>query len=315
MSRKQEQAGTSRRQKDNLREGMIDYVTESLNENSVDLDLKSTVEILRIINAEDKKVAFAVEEQIPRIASAVKLLVASLKNNGRAFYIGAGTDGRMGVIDAAECPPTFGTSPETIQAIMAGGKEAVFRAQEWVEDEGRTGAGALLEKKPAKGDVLVGLSADGRQDFVLDAIRVARETGLKIIVLTHNPDSEMEKLADVAIVPIVGPEVLLGSTRMKAGITQKMVLTMLSTAAMVKLGRTYGNLMVNIKSKNNKLTERAKRIVRLITGVSYERAAELLKETEGDIKAAVVMVKKNVANDEALGILENAGGDLRRVID
>lgn len=305
----------SRRQKEHLKEGLIDYVTESLNPRSVDIDLKSTEDILHIINEEDKTVAYVVEKEIPHIAKAVEMIVEAFKKGGRLFYAGPGTDGRMGVVDAAECPPTYGTDPDMVQAIMAGGPEAVFRAREWVEDEGKTGGSALLDRKPNSQDIIVGISCDARADFVIEALNKAKELGMKTIAFTNNPDTILHKIADITINPVVGPEVILGSTRMKVGICQKMVLTMLSTAAMVKLGKTHGNLMVNIKPRNNKLIERAKRIIMIITNVNYEQAEEAFKKADGNIKIAVIMLKKNKTKTEAESLLRKSDGSLRTVID
>lgn len=305
----------SRRQKEHLKEGLAEYVTESLNPRSVDIDLKSTKDILHIINEEDKTVAHVVEQEIPHIAQAVDMIVAAFRKNGRLFYAGPGTDGRMGVVDAAECPPTYGTDPDMVQAIMAGGPEAVFRAREWVEDEGETGGSALMDRKPNPQDIIVGISCDARADFVIEALNKAKELGMKAIAFTNNPDTILHKIADIIINPVVGPEVILGSTRMKVGICQKMVLTMLSTAAMVKLGKTYSNLMINIKPRNNKLIERAKRIVMIITHANYEQAEEALKKADWDIKIAVIMLKKNKTKAESESLLRKTDGNLRTAIE
>jgi len=305
----------SRRQKGKLKEGSIDYTTERLNENSINIDLKSTEEILHVINDEDKKVAYVVEKEIPNIAKAVDIMADVIGNGGRVFYVGPGTDGRLGVVDAAECPPTFGIGPGVVEAIMAGGQEAVFKAREWVEDEGNTGAADLAGKNPASKDLIVGISADGRSDYVLDAVRQARAIGSRVIVLVNNPGTELAGLADVAIEPVVGPEVLLGSTRMKVGISQKMVLTMLSTASMIKLGKTYSNLMVNIKSTNNKLIERAKKLVMIATGADYETAEKTLAKADKDVKVSILMLKKGVNSREAVKALQKCGGVVRKALE
>jgi N-acetylmuramic acid 6-phosphate etherase len=261
--------------------------TEARNPASMDIDQKTTLEMLRIINDEDKTVAFAVEKVLPDVARAVDLIVSRLKSGGRLFYIGAGTSGRLGVVDASECPPTFGTPPEWVQGIIAGGKEAVFRSLEGAEDDEATGGRDVATKSLTENDVLVGLSASGRTPYVIGALRYARDVGAVTIGVTCNDNAALKNEVDVFIAPIVGPEVVTGSTRMKAGTAQKMVLNMLSTAAMIQLGRVRSNLMVSLQTLCGKLRERARRIVCMTTGADEKTAEAALETCGGDVRAAI----------------------------
>ncbi|HKJ81991.1 MAG TPA: N-acetylmuramic acid 6-phosphate etherase [Ignavibacteriaceae bacterium] len=290
--------------------------TEQRNKNSMNIDAGSTSEILKIINNEDKTVPLAVEKELPYIEQAVELIVAALKNEGRLLYFGAGTSGRLGVVDASECPPTFGTDPELIQGFIAGGKEAMFRAQEGAEDLEENGAKDVIAAKVNSKDVVCGIAASRRTPYVIGAVKKAKELGAKTLYLTCNPREEFNiKEVDVAICPYVGPEVLMGSTRMKSGTAQKLVLNMLTTASMIRLGKVYENMMIDLQMTNKKLVERSKRIVMTITGANYDEAADVLKKAEGHVKTALVMIKANVSAEEAKTRLQKSDGFVRKAVD
>lgn len=264
-------------------------LTEQRNPASENIDKLATEEVLRIINAEDQKVAAAVAAEIPNIARAVDGIVERLRAGGRLFYIGAGTSGRLGVLDAAECRPTFNVPAELVQGIIAGGEAALARATEASEDDRTAGVADLTARGFAAGDALVGIAASGRTPYVLGAIEAARETGALTIGISCTPNSELAGVAAVAITPLVGPEVVTGSTRMKAGTATKLVLNMLSTAAMVRLGHVYGNLMVNVQPANEKLRERARRIVSEAAGVDPDEAAAWLERAGNHVRTAIDM--------------------------
>lgn len=290
--------------------------TEQRNNKSMDIDARSTSEILKIINNEDKAVPHAVEKELPYIEQAVELIVAALKNEGRLLYFGAGTSGRLGVVDASECPPTFGTDPELIQGFIAGGKEAMFRAQEGAEDLEENGAKDVIAAKVNSGDIVCGIAASRRTPYVVGAVKKAKELGAKTIFVTCNPRSEFDiKEVDVAICPYVGPEVVMGSTRMKSGTAQKLVLNMLTTASMIRLGKVYENMMIDLQMTNKKLVERSKRIVMTITGVHYDEAADFLKKAGGHVKTALVMIKAGVTAGEAKELLVKSDGFVRKAIE
>jgi N-acetylmuramic acid 6-phosphate etherase len=288
--------------------------TEQANPASTGIDTLSTEAALRIINAEDQKVPLAVEAEIPAIARAVDAIVAALEKGGRLFYIGAGTSGRLGVLDASEIPPTYGASPEMVQGIMAGGEVALSRATETTEDDPAIGVRDLLARGFRKGDVLVGLAASGRTPYVLGAIAEARRLGAVTVGICCVPDAELSRAVDIAIAPLGGPEVIAGSTRMKAGTAQKLVLNMISTATFVRLGYVYGNLMINVQPKNHKLVERARRIIAQAAGVPYERAAELLDASGRNVRTAVVMARAGVERAEAERRLAAVGGRIALAI-
>jgi N-acetylmuramic acid 6-phosphate etherase len=262
-------------------------LTEQANPASAHIDALSTVEMLRVINAEDRKVAEAVEREIAAIARAVDAVAEAFGRGGRLFYIGAGTSGRLGVLDASECPPTFGVSPEMVQGIIAGGEGALSRATETTEDDPAIGARDLTDRGFTANDILAGIAASGRTPYVLGAMAEAKRLGAITIGISCTPDSELARAADIAITPLVGPEVIAGSTRMKAGTAQKLVLNMLTTGAFIRMGYVYGNLMVNVQPKNSKLLDRARRIIAQAAGVSYARAAELLAEAGNNVPAAI----------------------------
>lgn len=289
-------------------------MTEGRNPDTMDLDGKSVEEILALVNAEDRKVAPAVAAEIPNIARAVALVVEAMTSGGRLFYVGAGTSGRLGVLDAAECPPTFGTDPELVQGVIAGGYGALVRAVEGAEDDREAGAEALRERGLAARDVVVGIAACRRTPFVAGALGYAREVGARTVYLTANPPDELPVEVDVAISPVVGPEAVMGSTRMKAGSAQKMVLNMLTTTAMVRLGKVYENLMVDLVATSEKLRERGKRILMIAAGLSYDEAASLLGRAGGSVKLALIMHRTGLGVEEARRRLAEAEGWVRRAI-
>lgn len=288
--------------------------TEAINPALADIDALDTETRLRLINAEDATVAAAVGREIPQIARAVQRAAASLRAGGRLFYVGAGTSGRLGVLDAAECPPTFGVSSQMVQGLIAGGSGAMFRAVEGAEDDPDLGAAAIIEADVNERDTVVGISASGQAPFVLGALRQAVKRGAATVALTNNRPSEMEKVAAVTIAPVVGPEILAGSTRLKSGTAQKMVLNMISTGAMIEIGKTYGNLMVDVQTTNRKLQARAVRIVRQVTGASPERIEAALASAGGSAKVAIVTLQTGATPDEARQRLAHAGGFLRRAL-
>jgi N-acetylmuramic acid 6-phosphate etherase len=291
-----------------------DLITESRNPATREIDAKSTIEILQLINNEDHKIAGIVASEIPHIAAAVELLVAAFKNGGKLFYIGAGTSGRLGVLDASECPPTFGVDPEMIQGIIAGGYKALVRSQEGVEDVFEQGAQDLLDHGFSATDVVCGIAASRRTPYVIGALIKAREIGGKTIYLVCNPRSEITIPVDVAICPVVGPEVVMGSTRMKAGTATKLVLNMLTTAAMIRLGKVYENMLVDLQMTSKKLEERSKRTVMQVTGLSYEEASRVLEQAGGHVKTALVMILANVNAEEAQQRLARADGFVRQAL-
>lgn len=286
--------------------------SEQANPQTSDLDLLPTENMLRAINQQDRQVAVAVAEVLPAIARAVDDITARLQEGGCLHYFGAGTSGRLGVLDASECPPTFGVPADLVQGHIAGGERALVRSSEGAEDSLELGARDVLEAGVSAADAVVAIAASGRTPYCIGALRQARERGALTIALVCNRPSQMHEEADIVIDPVVGPEVLSGSTRLKAGTAQKMVLNMISTGVMVRTGRTYGNLMVNVKASNEKLKVRAERLVREITGASDVRGT--LERCEWDVKAAAVMLRRNVSPDEAFHLLEQHGGSLRKAL-
>ncbi len=290
--------------------------TEQRNPRSMEIDAKSTLEILQIINEEDKIVPFAVEQELPYITKAVDTIVESFKEGGRLLYFGAGTSGRLGVVDASECPPTFGTPFGMIEGFIAGGKEAMFRAQEGAEDHEINGANDILKAKVTSKDVVCGIAASRRTPYVVGAVKKAKELGAKTLYITTNPRKDFDiKEVDIAICPYIGPEVIMGSTRMKSGTAQKLVLNMLTTASMIRMGKVYENMMIDLQMTNKKLVERSKKIVMTITGLSYDDASVYLEKAKGHVKTALVMIKANVDYDEAQQRLEKADGFVRKAIE
>lgn len=296
-----------RQQKDQRR-------TEQRNQASKNLDHMSSIEIVRLMNREDRKVAPAVARELPAIARAVDAIVPRMEAGGRLIYVGAGTSGRLGVLDASECPPTFGTSPEDVFALIAGGERALTKPVEGAEDD-RGAARRDLEKTHLAGDdAVVGLAASGTTPYVLAALAYARRRGALTIAITANRKSPLAKAAEIAITPDVGPEILTGSTRLKAGTAQKMVLNMLSTATMVRLGHAYENLMIDLTKTNQKLRDRAKRILVVATGESVSEAEHALRQSKHNLRVALIILKRGVSAEQARKALESAGGDLRRAL-
>lgn len=288
--------------------------TESRNQNTLDIDKVSTIEMLQKINEEDKKVAIAVEKEIPQIADAIDKTVERMHNGGRLIYIGAGTSGRLGILDASECPPTYGVSEELVQGVIAGGQEAIFRAQEGAEDSKELAVKDLKERNITSNDVVVGIAASGRTPYVIGGLEYANEIGALTVSITCNKDSEVSKCAKISIAPVVGPEVVTGSTRLKSGTAQKLVLNMLSTGCMIKLGKVYGNLMVDVQTTNEKLVERAKKIVSEATGLNIEESTKILNETNFDVKLAIFMVLSNLDKNEAKAKLDEAKGYIAKAL-
>jgi N-acetylmuramic acid 6-phosphate etherase len=293
---------------------LADLLTEKTNPDSRGIDARTTPDILRIINNEDAKVAGAVARELPQIALAVDRVVEAIGNGGRLFYIGAGTSGRLGVLDASECPPTYHVAPDLVQGIIAGGAPALERSTEATEDDPEEGKRDLLARGFCSQDVLVGIAASGRTPYVLGAVREARAAGAVTIGISSTPDSELARAVDVAITPLTGPEVIAGSTRMKAGTATKLVLNMISTAVMIRLGHVYGNLMVNVQPRNAKLEDRARRIIAEASGVDSERAGELLRESGGNVKVAIVMARLATDRATAEARLTAADGRISEVL-
>jgi N-acetylmuramic acid 6-phosphate etherase len=288
--------------------------TEARNPRSTDLDRLSTRQILELIHREDATVAAAVRAEISHIEAAVERVLAAFRRGGRLVYVGAGTSGRLGVLDAAECPPTFGSDPSRVVGIIAGGEGALVRAIEGAEDDAAAGVAAVRDRAVGPDDVLVGIAASRRTPFVIAAVEEAKRRGASTVYLTMNPREGIPVEVDVAICPVVGPEVLMGSTRMKSALAQKMVLTMITTAAFVRMGTTYENMMVDLMATSAKLRERGKRVVMTVTGVDYDRAAELLRAAAGSVKVAVVMELADVEAGPARDALEAAEGFTREAV-
>lgn len=289
--------------------------TEERNTSSSNIDALDTIEMLRLINQEDKKVAYAVEAELEHIAAAVDRIAKQLKRGGRLIYCGCGTSGRLGILDAAECPPTYSTDPEQIIGLIAGGKEAVFCAAEGAEDNEAGGAQDLKDIDFRSEDVLVGIAASGRTPYVLGAMEYARALGAHVIGISCCPGSPVEGLAEIAITPFTGPEVVAGSTRMKSGTAQKMILNMLSTGAMIRLGKVYGNLMVDVKPSNEKLIHRCRCIVSEAAGITEDEADVILKQCNYRPKQAIVMRLCSVDADRASSLLEHHEGRVAGVLE
>jgi N-acetylmuramic acid 6-phosphate etherase len=287
-----------------------DLLTETPNPASAEIDALSTTEMLQVINAADQDIATAVGREIPNIAVAIDAIVERLNGGGSLFYIGAGTSGRLGVLDASECPPTFNTPPELVQALIAGGDTALRYSIERAEDDPDQAKCDLQGRGFQPADALVGIAASGRTPYVLGGIEFARTIGALTIGLSCTPHSELAQAVDIAITPLPGPEIVTGSTRMRAGSATKLVLNMLSTGVMIRMGYVYGNLMVNVQPTNEKLEDRARRIIARITGVSYDEASQLLKKA-GSVRTAIMMHKRKLSRSEAEAQLAAAKGRLR----
>lgn len=288
--------------------------TEAINPASLGLDKAPVGEIIDLMVNEDRKVVGAVQKERERIAHGVEILVQALRRGGRIIFVGAGTSGRLGVVEAAEMPPTFGIKPGLVHAVMAGGKSSVFKAREGVEDDYEEGARAIARLKPSPRDVVVGVSASGLTQFVRGALTKSRTAGMKIIFVTCWPGTELQNFVDLVIAPSVGPEVLTGSTRLKAGTATKMVLNMLTTISMVRIGKTYGNLMVDVQTGSEKLKDRARRILGITSGMDYDDADKLLRRARWNVKAAIVMQKTGLNYSGALARLREANDSIREAI-
>jgi N-acetylmuramic acid 6-phosphate etherase len=288
--------------------------TEQPNPASKDLDLKSSLQFVRILNAEDAKIGAAVKRALPQIARAIDAIAAALKKGGRLIYVGTGTSGRIAALDAAEIPPTFGTNPKTVQFIIAGGIKALGEAVEANEDSREFGEQAMAKKKPGSKDVVVGIAASGRTPFTIAAVQYARHHGAKTVAVVCNRESQLGKAAEIEIVIEVGPEAISGSTRMKSGTAQKMVLNMLSSGAMTKLGYIYGNLMINVRTKNYKLAERAITILQRAADVSRENAQAALRTAGNNVPLALMILKTGVSRASAQRALKAADGNVRAAI-
>jgi len=291
-----------------------ELITERQNENTRDIDNLPVEEILRRINAEDKTVPQAVEKVIPEIIKAVEYVVKALRQDGRLFYVGAGTSGRLGVLDASECPPTFQSSPDQVQGIIAGGRDALVRSIEGAEDYPEDGAEALRQVNISSKDVVCGIASSGKTPFVIGALNYARKHDIPTIAIICNPVKNLDVEADVLINPIVGPEVITGSTRMKAGTATKLILNMITTTTMIRLGKVYGNLMVDLTAVNDKLVDRAQRIVMQVTGVDRQQAAHTLDQAEYKVKNAILMLQKNIGYRESIRLLDAWDGILRKAL-
>lgn len=289
-------------------------LTEQRNPASMQIDMAATYEIVSIINTEDHLVPIAVRRELAYVAQAVDIVVEAFQNGGRLLYVGAGTSGRLGVLDASECPPTYGVPYDMVQGVMAGGIAAIFRPQEGAEDKPDQAAADLQNLDLKAQDVVCGIAASSRTPYVLGALTYAQKVGAKTLFVTTNPRQNLKILVDVAICPEVGPEVVMGSTRMKSGTAQKLVLNMITTAAMIRLGKVYENMMVDLQLTNQKLLERSKRIVMLATECSYEQAQSALEESEGHVKTAIVMILTQCTKGVAQLKLASAGGFVRGAI-
>ncbi len=290
-------------------------ITEKQNPETCGIDNMTVEQILSIINDQDKTVPFAVEKEIPYIAKAVEIVVNAMNNGGRLIYIGAGTSGRLGVLDASEIPPTFGADPKMVQGIIAGGRDALVRAQEGAEDKKDVGAQELMKLNFTNKDVACGISASRITPYVVGAIEKANEMGAKTIYITCTNREQLELDVDVAICPVVGPEVIMGSTRMKSGTAEKLVLNMLTTTTMIRLGKVYNNMMVDLEMTSKKLEERSRRTVVMVTGVDYDTAEKVLKDANGHVKTALVMILKKVNPDEARRRLQASDGFVRGALE
>ncbi|WP_062514328.1 N-acetylmuramic acid 6-phosphate etherase [Halobacillus sp. KGW1] len=298
-----------------MTDSLASLTTEQRNERTKELDRMTTAEILTVMNEEDQKVAEAVRQVLPQITKAVDRISEALKRGGRLFYVGAGTSGRLGVLDASECPPTFQVDYDMVQAVMAGGGEAFFKAKENSEDDERQGEEDLQQKKVSTMDVVVGITASGRTPYPIGALKAARRVGAFTVSLSCNEASEISTFADCPIEVIVGPEVLTGSTRLKSASAHKMVLNMLSTVSMVKLGKVYENLMVDVHASNHKLRERAKSILMESTKTKYEEAESALEQADMQVKPAILMLLKSVSYEEAQTLLTAHDGQLREALE
>ncbi len=289
-------------------------LTEERNPLTKDIDTLPTLDMLTLINAEDQKVALAVRDELPKIAAAVDAIATRMQRGGRLIYIGAGTSGRLGVLDASECPPTFGTLPELVVGLIAGGAAALTEAIEGAEDDREGGAREIAELDVNENDSVIGVAASGRTPYAIGGLQEAKTRGALTVSIACNSSSPLGELAEISIAPVVGSEVLSGSTRLKAGTAQKMVLNMISTAVMIRLGKTYSNLMVDVQATNAKLRQRARQIVAEATGLDLQRATEILSACNGEIKTAIVAVMAGISPELARMRLKETGGYVRKAI-
>ncbi len=289
-------------------------VTEKTNPKTKNIDRLSTRKILRLINSEDAMVASAVRKELPYIARAVEMAIETFKQGGRLFYLGAGTSGRLGVLDAAECPPTFGTDPRMIKGIIAGGSRSLIRSQEGVEDNIKAAREDIDKQKIGRRDLVIGITASKRTPYVLEGLRKAKGRRAKTIFLSCNPRKTAPTEFDLAICPVVGPEVIAGSSRLKAGTAQKMILNMITTTAMIRSGKVYGNRMVDLRAASEKLKERSKKVLIDICGLSYRDAGQLLKKAGGNVKTAIVMSFTSLSKSQAQNLLKEADGFIYRAL-
>ncbi|TKC92502.1 N-acetylmuramic acid 6-phosphate etherase [Trinickia terrae] len=292
-----------------------ELITEQRNPASERIDRVDTLTMLRILNAEDQKVALAAEAVLPAVATAVDAIAEALSRGGRLIYVGAGTSGRLGILDASECPPTFGVAPAMVQGLIAGGPDAIVGAIEFAEDDADAGQIDLQNIGFRDRDILVGIAASGRTPYVIGAMKWAASLGARTISITCNPGSAMASMADIAITPVVGPEAVTGSSRLKAGTVQKLILNMLSTGAMIRLGKVFGNLMVDVEATSAKLIERQIQIVIAACGCSRNQACEALELSEHHCKTAIVMIRAGVSLQEANAVLERTNGHVRAALD
>ncbi|MBW7453910.1 N-acetylmuramic acid 6-phosphate etherase [Paenibacillus sepulcri] len=297
-----------------MNEYLAGLTTEEINQDTLMIDDSTTEQILRLLNQEDAKVPAAVAAEIPQIMKAVEILHHLLGNGGRMFYIGAGTSGRLGVLDASECPPTFGVDPLLVQGHIAGGDLALRLAVEGFEDNAEEGIALIERCGVTNKDAVIGISASGSANFVIAGLKKARELGAATIGVVNNKNSRIEDVCDVCIAPVVGPEAIAGSTRLKAGTAQKLVLNMLTTCSMVKLGKTYNNLMVDLKASNNKLNDRSIRIIQTATGTDAGTAAKYLEKASMSCKLAIMMIKTSLEAEDAKRALDLSGGNLKAAI-
>ena len=288
--------------------------TEAINPATLGIDKLAADDIVELMLSEDRKMLGAVQREHERIAVGVEMVATALRKEGRIIFVGAGTSGRLGLLESAEMPPTFSTQPGLVQAIMAGGRDAIFAAKEGVEDNYEEGTRSIMRLRPTKRDIVIGVSASGMTQFVRGALTRARRAGARIIFVTCDPHTELQTFVDLTISPAVGAEVIAGSTRLKAGTATKMVLNMLTTGAMIRIGKTYGNLMVDVQTGSEKLKDRARRIVNIVTGLEYDDADKLLKRAHWNVKAAIVMQKTGLAYPKALSRLRKAHDSMREAL-
>lgn len=289
--------------------------TEAINPSSLAIDKLGADDVVDLMLSEDRKMLAAVQRERERIAVGIEMIAGTLRKSGRIIFVGAGTSGRLGLLESAEMPPTFSTDPALVQAIMAGGRDAIFSAKDGIEDNYEEGARAMSRIRPARKDVVVGVSASGMTSFVRGALTRARRSGARIIFVTCDPGTELQMFVDLTIAPAVGAEVIAGSTRLKAGTATKLVLNMLTTGAMIRIGKTYGNLMVDVQTGSEKLKDRARRIVNIVTGLDYEEAEKLLKRAHWNVKAAIVVQKTGLPYAKALTRLRKAHDSMREALN